>query len=344
MDFAAIDERGEITPEQFESIRIEAKPVILRGLVKDWPAVNKAQHGDTVLFDYLKSFDNGQLQNTLIGAPELQGKFNYNSDFSGQNYTHRAETVGAALDALLDNTKTDNAPATYIQSILIKDHLPNFISVHNMPFVPEGTPPRAWIGNKTVVQTHFDLSENIACVVAGEREFTLFPPDQLPNLYIGPLESAPGGTPVSTTNLDQPDFNAHPGFETALKTATRAQLKSGDAIYIPAGWFHHVRALSDINMLVNYWWSAPGAQVSNGWAAVLHAIMAFRGLPASERAMWQGIFAQFAFGQDGDAMAHLPDDRRGVLGGVPDTYRESNIRQILQSLGGDIGLSPPPRK
>lgn len=344
MDFAAIDTRGEITLQQFEAVRRAAKPVILRGLVSTWPSVTKASQGDAALFDYLKSLDNGQPQNTLIGAPELEGKFNYNSDFSGQNYSHRAETVSAALDDLLAAKNSAASPATYIQSILMKDHLPGFAASHDMVFAPPGTEPRAWIGNKTVVQTHFDLSENIACVVAGRREFTLFPPDQLPNLYIGPLESAPGGTPVSTTHLDNPDFDAHPGFEIALKTATRAELNPGDAIYIPAGWFHHVRAVSDINMLVNYWWRAPGAQVSNSWAALLHAIMAFRGLPASERAMWQGIFAQFAFSQNGDAMAHLPDNRRGVLGGVPEKYRESNIRQILQSLGADIGLSPPPPK
>jgi len=333
LDFAAIDERGEVTPEQFEDIRAAGKPVILRDLVSGWPAVAKAEQGRAPLFDYLKSFDNGQPQSTLIGAPELDGKFNYNSDFSGQNYTHRAETVSAALDALLADSGNASSPATYIQSILTKDHMPDFRAAHAMPLAPKGTEPRAWIGNKTVVQTHFDLSENIACVVAGHREFTLFPPEQLPNLYIGPLESAPGGTPVSTTNLDNPDFDAHPGFEAALKTATRARLTPGDAMYIPAGWFHHVRAISDINMLVNYWWRAPGAQVSNSWAALLHAIMAFRGLPASERAMWQGIFAQFAFSENGDAMAHLPGDRRGVLGGVPDRFRESNIRQIPISRG-----------
>jgi hypothetical protein len=38
------------------------------------------------------------------------------------------------------------------------------------------------------VQTHFDLPSNIACVVGGLRRFTLFPPEQLPNLYVGPLE------------------------------------------------------------------------------------------------------------------------------------------------------------
>ena len=44
---------------------------------------------------------------------------------------------------------------------------------------------------------HFDESYNVACVMAGRRRFTLFPPEQVGNLYIGPLDFAPTGAAMS---------------------------------------------------------------------------------------------------------------------------------------------------
>ena len=62
---------------------------------------------------------------------------------------------------------------------------------------PELARPRIWLGNRSEVSAHFDLSDNIACVVAGRRRFTLFPPDQVANLYVGPLDHTMAGQPAS---------------------------------------------------------------------------------------------------------------------------------------------------
>ena len=34
-----------------------------------------------------------------------------------------------------------------------------------------------------------------------------------------------------------------------------ADLEPGDAIYIPALWWHAVQATGELNVLVNYWWN-----------------------------------------------------------------------------------------
>lgn len=49
-------------------------------------------------------------------------------------------------------------------------------------------------------------------MIAGQKSFVLFPPDQVKNLYIGPIEATVSGVPVSMVSLENPDFTKHPRF------------------------------------------------------------------------------------------------------------------------------------
>lgn len=325
-----------------DEIRTAIKPVVMRGLVKNWPAVNYAQKGGaSELFGYLSGFDNGQPQETLIGTPEIKGRFTYSDDLRSQNFTTERQTLSQAFEALL--TKSVDGKARFIQSAFAHNHIPEFLAHHSMPLLSPEVKPRLWIGNETTAQTHYDLSENIACVVLGSRTFTLFPPEQLPNLYPGPLETAPGRIPVSLTSLDNPDFDAHPRFEEALKHRMTVRLEPGDAIYMPPGWWHHVRAEAPLNMLVNYWWAGKNAQVQHPYAAFMHSMLAFQTLTEAERNVWRNMFDYFVFQQHGEAMAHIEPPKRGLFGGVPPTHRAGTIYDILTALAKEVGLPPPPK-
>jgi hypothetical protein len=226
-------------------------------------------------------------------------------------------------------------PAIALQAALIPELVPGFTDAPARDLVPANTPPRMWFGTQVTVQTHYDPSEHIAIVVAGRRRFTLFPPDQLNNLYIGPLEMTPAGVPVSLASIDAPDFNAHPRMAEALKCGQSAELEPGDGLFIHYHWLHHVASLERYNLLVNYWWSPSDPAYGAPRDALVHALIAVRTLPAHQRAAWRIMFEHYVFEADGDPAAHIPAHARGVLGAIEPVQ----ARRVLKLLGGKLASS-----
>jgi len=186
-----------------------------------------------------------------------------------------------------------------------------------------------------------DQSQNIACVLLGEREITLFPPEQLPNLYPGPLETAPGGAIVSLAALDNPDIGKHTAFQQALATKMFVTLKEGYATIIPYGWWHHIRATASLNMLVNYWFLPKRPRLDTPYAALAIAMLCFDRPDDNARGVWANLFNHYVFRQNGDPMGHVSDETRGLLGGIPEGQERGAIMEVLSVLGPLVGLRPP---
>ena len=310
-----------------EQIEPAGKPVLLKGIVSHWPAVQAARESPRALADYLRGFDRGRTPNIIELPAEAKGHIFYREDMSGLNFTRYAGSIGATLDRLLSLFEDPNPVTIFIESMITADFMPEFAAAHPMPLVDPMHGPRIWIGNRVTVQTHYDLLYNIACVVGGRRRFTLFPPEQVRNLYMGPVDFTPAGAPVSMVPLRNPDLARYPKFAEAMRHAIRAELEPGDGIYIPYAWWHHVESLTPFNVLVNYWWnSAP--KVGSPYAVLLHAAMSLRDLPADQRAVWKDLFDLLIFTNPEDSMAHLAPQRRGLLG-PPSAQRLRDVRNIL---------------
>lgn len=312
--------RQEIAPRQ--------EPAILRGVAADWPAVAAASESTRQGCDYLLRFDCGAPVEAFVGLPGIRGRFFYRPDLRGFNFERRRGRFGDILRHLLDLDGHDEAPAVYVGAAAIPECLPGFDRENSLDLSGTGAVPRIWVGNRTEVSTHFDLSHNIACVVAGRRRFTLFPPDQLANLYVGPLDFTMAGQPASMVALNEPDFQRYPRFREALAAARRGELGPGDAIYIPALWWHHVDALSSFNVLVNYWWEDAPAHAGSPFEALAHGIWAIAHLPAEQRGSWRRIFDHYVFRTGGDPAEHLAREHRGILG-PPSPQLSERIRQFL---------------
>jgi hypothetical protein len=331
--FAQIPELQDVDPAAFRrEILPQNKPVVLRGAVRHWPAVQAGLASPTELGDYIKRADLGKPVDTYVGEPAIGGLFFYRDDMRGFNFERRKERIGASIDRLFAHLDDPEPPAIYVQSTPVPENLPRFAQENVLDLVSQGVPPRIWIGNNITVAAHYDLSDNIACVVGGRRRFTLFPPEQLANLYVGPLDFTPAGPPVSMVSLDEPDLERYPRFADALAVAQTADLEAGDAIYIPYFWWHHVRSLERFNVLVNYWWNDARPPLRSPYDCLLHAMLALRELPAHQREAWRNVFDYYVFQTHGDPVAHLALESRGGLGPMAPERASQLQMMLLRSL------------
>lgn len=309
----ALPEQRGVTPAMFaREIRPAARPVVMRGVVADWPVVRAAQAGE--LAEYLSGMATATPVQHVRAAPETEGMLHYEDALRGPNFTRAAAPIADFMAALGLEAAKPRPDTLAVQGLVTRECLPGFAAANALPLLPPSVIPRVWIGNAAKVAIHNDPSENIACVVAGRRRFTLFAPDQLPNLYMGPFHVTPAGTPVSMVHLTRPDLDRYPRFAEALATAEEAELEPGDALYIPYGWYHHVEALDPVGMLVNFWWDVARPDVGSPWDALMHGMMTLRNLPADQRHVWRAMFEHYVFLAHGDPGEHLPEHARGVLG------------------------------
>lgn len=299
------------------------EPAVLKGVAQDWPLARLDRQSPEETAAYLKSFYSGKQIVGYATPPGVKGRFFYNEDLTGLNFEAGRTPMGAFLDRMLAHLDDEQPPSFYIGSTDVDVFLPglreeNDLMLNDPMF--ERNPPAVniWIGTRTVASAHYDMSNNIACCMVGRRRFTLFPPDQIGNLYPGPLEPTPGGQVVSMVDFSAPDFDRYPRFREALAAGQVAEMEPGDALFYPALWWHHVEALDAFNVMINYWWNTSPAFMDTPENTLLHGLLSLRDRPEAEKCAWRALFDYYVFGPAEQAGAHLPEHARGNLGPMDD--------------------------
>lgn len=295
------------------------EPVIVKGLVRDWALVRRGGDSPEHAAGYLKSFYNGKQVLGYFGSPQIEGRFFYNDDLTGQNFTTQWVRLDEFLDRILAHAGDQAPPAFYVGSTTVDACLPGLRAENDLVFDDAGFEQdrplvSIWIGNRTLASAHYDMSNNIACCLVGRRRFSLFPPDQVANLYPGPLEPTPGGQVVSMVDFSDPDFETYPRFRHAIAAGQVADLEPGDVLFYPSLWWHQVEALDAFNVMINYWWSPSPAYMDTPMNTLLHGLLSLRDRPEQEKRAWQALFDYYVFGPAGRAGEHLPEQARGNLG------------------------------
>jgi hypothetical protein len=310
------------------------QPVVLRGLVAHWPMVRAARESAREAVAYLQRFERQGAPPAVVtvGPPEIGGRFFYNDDLSDFNFRRENVPLGVVLKTLLKYAAEDSPPSIYVASTTIDTWLPGFRAENDLALGVPDPLASIWIGNRTRVPAHQDLPDNLVCVAAGRRRVTLFPPQQLSNLYIGPLDFTPAGQAISLVDFEAPDYDRFPRFAEALKHAQVAELGPGDALLIPSMWWHYIQALEDFNVLVNYWWRETPAWMDTPMNALMLAIMTIRDLPPNQREIWDDVFRHYVFGANEATTEHIPGNARRVLGPFDDDKARALRARLLQRL------------
>lgn len=311
------------------------KPVILRGLVSTWPVTQAAAQSPLHFRNYVAQFDTGSQTEVFVGEPRIAGKYYYSDDLQGFNFSRTRMSLADALDSIIATAGRSGQRSMYLGSLPTEPSLPGFAARNTLQILPPGVAPRLWLGHASNVAAHYDTFDNVACVVAGARRFTLYAPETIDRLYVGPLDHTMAGQPVSLAASAPADDERYPRFREVRDQALVAELHAGDAIYIPKLWWHQVEATSPFNVLVNYWWDAfsPGPDAPS--TGLLLSMIAIAERPAAERQAWKAFFDHYVFRTNGHPLAHLPPEQHGVLGPLqPENYQKIRARVMHLLRGG----------
>ena len=323
-----VDGLGQVPSAVFKS----SEPLVLRGLVKHWPMVQAAQESPAAAEAYLHRFYNQATVNAVFGEPGQRGRLFYNEDLSGFNFQAVRANLDRVLDEIRKQSHAEHPAGVYMGSTSVDDVLPGFRAENDIQL--DGYDPLVfiWLGNRSRVAAHFDLPDNIACCAAGRRRFTLFPPEEIANLYPGPIDFTPAGQTISMVDFDEPDFERFPKFQKALGKAQLAELGPGDAVFIPSMWWHHVEGLDHLNVLVNYWWRPVPAYMDTPANVLEYALLALRGLPRHQREAWRSLFDHYVFNFEEESIQHIPENCRGVLAPMDEMAARRLRAKLLKKL------------
>jgi hypothetical protein len=324
-----ITERQQIDYETFHNDVVPSnKPVVIRSLGENWSAVEQSRDSATEACRYLERLDNNTPVYTIVAPPSAEGRFFYSDDLQGVNFKRGQIPLAQVLTQLNTENESGAPHSIAVQALPIRTTLPEFEKENPNELIDASVAPTMWIGNKGRVAPHFDVHRNLACVVAGKRHFILFPPDQIQNLYLGPVLGSPGGVAMSLVDAWNPDLDKYPRYADALAVAEEAVLEPGDAIYIPSLWWHAVASIEPLNILVNYWWGGINSHGVSPNDSLLHAMMTMADLDDSQLQAWRDYFDYFLFQAANDPAGHLPSNISDIVTSLS-PEQAKNVKDFL---------------
>lgn len=315
------------------------RPLVIKGALANWPSVRVAVNTDSNCekkraelndnIEYLKQFATQQpvfVNESLNHSP----RFFYDETLSNKNFAQTPQPFEEFLSHLMTFNETEkNSTYRYMASTSVDYCLPGWATEHPLNLELDNPLISAWLGTPSIAATHFDVPDNLACNVFGRRRFTLFPPEQIANLYIGPIDYTPAGQPVSLVDLTNPDFERFPKFKTALQHAYQVELEPGDALFIPSMWWHNVEALERVNLLINYWWQNVGAHVGQPMDAIKHALLSVKPLSKEQKQAWLTMMEYWLLNDDWE---HIPESVRGSLAEMDEKTARYLRAELLKNL------------
>lgn len=307
------------------------EPILLRGLVAHWPLVRQAARSNAEAATYLQDLYGGRPVTLVQGDADISGRIAYSADLASLNCQSTRQSLPRAVQKILGEAGKPQPRLFYMGTTLTSAIMPAFRQLNDLELAVDAS-QYIWMGNRSCIPAHYDLPDNLACNVVGRRRFTLFPPEQLQNLYVGPLDFTPAGQAISLVDIRNPDLEKYPRYAEAQQHARVAELEPGDALFLPSMWWHNVEGLDDFNVLINYWWRRTPNFLSSPADVLDLALLSIRCLPEHQKKIWKQMLDYYVFNDDETAFEHIPQAARGCLGNIDATLAKQIRARVLSRL------------
>jgi hypothetical protein len=234
------------SPERFfENYYFANRPVVVRGLMQDWPA----------LACWTPEYFADRFGDEGV---EISGDRESDPKFEERFPEHRRKTTMRQFVEKITTMKGNDLYIVAKNRLLDREP---FISLRKDVLYPEGfltsgpeaDPPRIWMGGAgTITPLHHDASNIFFGQIYGRKLVRLIPPYEIENLYND-------RTCFSDIDLDQVDYVRFPRFRRV--TVVQAIVHPGEFLLLPLGWWHQVRSL-DVSISLSFQnFSVPGRPV-----------------------------------------------------------------------------------
>lgn len=228
------------------------RPVVIRGAILKWQPV--------LLWD-----DDYLLQ----AGSEARVPVRHNDSSAGavgnpaRDGIYRVEEVewGKLLSSLQVAEQSGSPALMYAAQLRLRTLLPALFRDTRPPPVwlaalgpPWRNAPSAYFGCGSHTPLHFDLLDNLLCMVRGRKRVKLWHPAHGPQLY----PKGGGEALFSRVDLDNVDHKEFPLFQEAARFSIDVEVKAGDALYLPCGWWHAVStAPGERSISISFWAQQP---------------------------------------------------------------------------------------
>lgn len=232
-----IERRSKLSRDEFRDRYYAAsRPVLLRGLMTGWRAMTAWTP------EYLKSMAGDQFVEVMTGR-EADAKYEMNAR------KHRRELRFADYIDMVYSGKVTNdyylvANNAFFQRPEMQPLLEDFtVFPEYLNQTAAGRQCFLWFGPAgTVTPLHHDTSNILMAQVAGRKRYRLIPASQWQYVY-----NSEGV--FSDVDCENPDLSRYPKFRDA--STIDIVVEPGEVLFMPVGWWHHVRAL-DVSMTVSF--------------------------------------------------------------------------------------------
>ena len=233
-----VERRQHLCPEEFfERYYHRNRPVIIEGLMADWPALSRWTP------EWLAERFGDEPVEVMAGRES-----DADPDFNAERL-RRSLPLRELVARMREGGETNDVYLVARNSLLLREAFRPLLADLRAPagyIQPDISAPDSvhlWFGPAgTLSNLHHDHLNVLFCQVLGRKRFWLVPSWETPWLYND------RGL-YSAVDIRAPDVTRFPDF--ARATVHTCEVGPGDALLIPVGWWHAVRAL-DVSLSVTF--------------------------------------------------------------------------------------------